>query len=94
MSKEKKERRYSLLIRLLGASCIFLLIGSIFYIAVAGVSFMSGFIVAASIVGLVGPSVAVGEGFIEMITGVFELIVEGVQTIFEVIFDTISSIFG
>ena len=94
MSKEKKGRKYSLLVRFLGASCTFLLLGSVFYIVASGLSFVSGFLLAASITGLVGPSVVSGDGFFEMVTGVFELILEGIQTIFEVIFDTISSIFG
>lgn len=94
MGKVKKDRKYSLLIRFLGASCTFLLIGSVIYIAVVGLSFVSGFIVAASLTGLIGPSVAAGDSFLEMIAGIFELIVESVQTIFEAILDTISSIFG
>jgi hypothetical protein len=94
MGKDKNDRKFSLLIRFLGASCIFLLVGSIVYIAVAGLSFVSGFIVAASLTGLVGPSVVAGDGFLEMLVGIFELIMESIQTIFEVIFDTISSIFG
>ena len=94
MSKEKKDRKYSLLVRFLGASCTFLLIGCIFYITIAGLSFISGFLVATSLAGLVGPSVAAGDGFLDMLIGVFELIIEGIQTIFEIIFDTISSIFG
>ena len=55
---------------------------------------MSGFIVAASLTGLVGPTVVAGDGFLEMLVGIFELIVESIQTIFELIFDTISSLFG
>jgi phage-related protein len=50
--------------------------------------------VAASLTGLVGPSVAAGDGFLEMLVGIFELIIESIQTIFEVILDAISSIFG
>ena len=94
MGKDKKDRKYSLLVRFLGASCIFLLFGSVVYIALAGLSFVSGFIVAASLIGLVGPSVVAGDGFLEMLVGIFELIIESIQTIFEVILDTISSIFG
>lgn len=89
-----KDKKYTLMVRFLGVSCIFLLIATIIYIAVAGISFVSGFIVAASLAGLIGPSVAVGESFIEMLVGFFELIVESIQTIFELIVDTISSIFG
>ncbi len=94
MSKEKKDRKYSLLIRLLGASCTFLFIGTVIYITAAGLSFVSGFIVAASLLGLVGPSVAAGDSFLEMLVGIFELVVESIQTLFEAILDTISSIFG
>lgn len=94
MRKEKKEKKYSLPVRFLGLSCTFMFIGCIIYIAVAGLNFMSGFLVAASLTGLIGPSVAAGDGFIEMLTGVFELVIEGVQTIFEIIFEALSSIFG
>ena len=94
MDKEKKDRKFSLLIRFLGASCTFLLIGSVIYIAVAGLSFVSGFSVAASLTGLIGPSVAAGDSFLDMLVGIFELVVESIQTIFETILDTISSIFG
>lgn len=93
MSKEKKDEKYSLLIRFLGASCPFILIGSVIYIAVAGLSFVSGFIVAASLTGLISPSVAAGDSFLEMLVGIFELVAESIQTLFEGIIDTISSIF-
>jgi hypothetical protein len=94
MSKEKKDRKYSLPVRFLGTSCTFLLVGSVIYIAVAGLSYVSGFILAASLTGLVGPRVAAGDSFLEMLGCIFEIIVESIQTIFEAILDTISSIFG
>ncbi len=94
MNSKKKDRKYTSPVRFLGAFCTFLFIGTVIYIVVAGLSFVSGFIVAASFAGLVGPSVAAGDSFLDMLVGIFELVVESIQTIFEVIVDTISSIFG
>ena len=55
MNQEKKSRKFSLLIRLLGASCTLLLTCTAIYIALAGLNFASGFIAAVALTGLVGP---------------------------------------
>ncbi len=94
MSDQKKRKKFSPLIRLLGLSCSLLLIGCVVYIVIVGFSYISGLLLVASLAGLAGPSVASGDGFIEILSGIFELIVEGIQTIVEAVVDIISSIFG
>lgn len=94
MRKERKEKKFSLSVRFLGFFCTLFFIGSIFYIISVGLSFASGLLVAASFAGVVGPSVVAGDGIIDVISGIFELVIESVQTIFEMIFDVIGSIFG
>ena len=94
MRNNKKSKKYSLLTRISGLVCTLLFIGCISIIMISGVSFISGFLLAASVAGIAGPSVASNDGVLETVIGAFELIFEGVQTIFEVIMEGISSIFG
>lgn len=94
MGKKNIDKKYDLFLRLIGSSSTLLFIGAIFFIASAGLSLASCIVLSMSVAGLVGPSIAVGGGLIETITGVFELILEGIQTGVEVVVDIISSIFG
>lgn len=92
--KEKKNKRFSPYVRLIGFSCSLLLIGSLIYIASVGVSFLSGFFLATAVAGLTVPSVMSGDGILEILTGTGELIIEGIQTIFEIITEMITSFFS
>lgn len=94
MSKRKKDIKYPFVVRLLGLSCTLLFIGCVLFLAIAGFSLTSGFLMAASIAGIIAPSIAANEGVLETFVGAFELIIEGIQTIFEIFFAMVSSIFG
>jgi hypothetical protein len=94
MSREKKDKKFSPLSRLLGVLCTLLLFVSVIYVANAGIGYISGLIILASVAGLAGPAVATGSGFFEILGDILEMVVEGIQTIFEAILDIFSSIFG
>ncbi len=81
-------------LRLLSSVAAFLLIGSVVYILVSGISFYSSAILVAAILGLGGPSVTAGEGIVEMIVGFFESFLDGIMEVIGGIFDVIGSIFG
>lgn len=94
MINKKEKKKKPRIIRMIGALCSLLLIGSLIYILSAGFNYVAGLVIVAAVSGLVGPSVASGAGFIDIISGIFEMIIEGIQAIFEAIIEAISSIFG
>lgn len=81
-------------IRVLNSLCAVALLGSIIYSLVAGFEAMAIGVLALSLVGATAPVVASGEGFLEVLSGVFEALTEGIVSIFEAIADAIASLFG
>lgn len=90
--KKRKDRPPK--IKALNALCASILLCSLIYMLVAGIKLAALGIVATSVVGLVTPVVISGEGFLEIITGIFEAVFEGIAVIFEGIAGFISGIFG
>lgn len=90
----RKEKKNSLLTRLLGAACTVLLIVSVIYIANVGFNYISGLIILAAVSGIAGPSIATGDGVLDILTDIVEIVTEGIQTIIEAALDFFSSIFG
>lgn len=88
----KQKRPTSLVI--LGAISSFMLIVTIIYIYIAGTNLISTLILVSAVGGLVIPAATDSNGFLELITGIFEVFIEGIQTILQGIFDFIGSIFG
>ena len=89
-AKDKKPFK----IRVLNSLCAFALLGSIIYIAFVGFEAMAVGVLALSLAAVAAPVVASGEGFLEVLSGVFEAIIEGIVSIFEAIADAIASMFG
>ena len=71
-----------------------MLIGSIVFVLVAGFNLYVTSMMTAGFLGLAAPSVASGEGFVDMIAGFFEALIDGVAEIISGIFDSIASLFG
>lgn len=94
MKNKKEIKEKSPLVRLLGISCSLLLLGSFVFIVISGFSYIAGAIVAASILGLAGPSVVSGEGILDILSSIVEMIVAGVQALCEMVINAITSIFG
>lgn len=90
--RSRKEKPIAM--RFLSAISAFLLIGTVIYIFIVGVSFYSGAVLATAVLGLGVPSISAGEGIIEMIIGFFESFLDGIMEVIGGIFDAISSIFN
>lgn len=88
----RKDRQIGL--RLLSSLAAFLLIGVAVYILMAGMTLYAGVVLAASVLALAVPSVSAGESFLEMITGFFELFLDGVMEVIGGIAEAIASLFG
>lgn len=80
--------------RLLSTVATFLLIGSVIYIFVAGITFHSGAVLAAAVLGLGVPAVSAGEGILDIVAEFFESFLDGLMEVIGGIIDAISSIFG
>ncbi|PIE44722.1 MAG: hypothetical protein CSA45_05575 [Gammaproteobacteria bacterium] len=92
MKQNRKDK--SIGIRLLSAISAFMLIGTIIYIIVSGVSVFSGMLIVGSILGLGGPAAVTGEGVMDIISSFFTALFEGITEIFVVISDFFASMFG
>lgn len=90
----KKEKRFSLALRLVGALCTLLLIGSAIYIAVVGISIAPSVLATLALAGLVGPCVSAGESVLEVLTAIVELVAEGIATLVDAVLNAIGSLFG
>ncbi len=90
---KNKEQR-PLKIRFLAAIGSMLLLGSVLYIAFAGINYYAGAVLAIAIFGLAAPGVVAGDGIMEMITEFFEMVISGIMEIITAIFEAISSIFS
>ena len=90
----KKNADRSPKIKALNTLCASVLLGSLIYILVSGVHMAALAMVVTSAVGLATPVVLSGEGFMDIITGLFEAVFEGIAVIFEGIADFISGIFS
>ncbi len=90
--KKRKDRPPK--IKALNALCASILLCSLIYMLVDGMKMVALGIMATSVVGLVTPVVLSGEGFMDIITGLFEAVFEGIAVIFESIADFISGIFS
>ncbi len=93
-NKEESKKKNPPMVRFLGAFCSLLLIGSLIYILAVGFHYVAILIVAAAVSGLAGPSVASGDGIIEIVIGIIEMVFDGIKAIIEAIISAISSIFG
>lgn len=84
----------SLKLRVFNAVCSTILISAIGYaIIVSWDVFAMGFI-TASIIGASVPVVLSGEGALEIVLGIFEVLIEGIVELFAGILSAISGIFG
>lgn len=87
------EKRFSLGVRLLGIACLCLLLTAVISISLFGLGLFSGAMLTTAAVGMVTPCVLSGDGLVEMITGLFELIAESIGTLLEAIAEFFSSLF-
>jgi len=90
----KNKKKKSLKIRVLNSICAFVLLISVIFIWATGFDYISTGIMTAALISLATPVVLSGEGFIDVISGIFEAIFEGVLAIFEGIAEVISGIFS
>ncbi|PID62502.1 MAG: hypothetical protein CR974_03490 [Gammaproteobacteria bacterium] len=92
MKQNRKDKSIGL--RLLSSISAFMLIGTIIYIIVAGLSIFSGMLIVGAILGLGGPAAVTGEGVMDIISGFFTALFEGITEIFVVISDFFASMFS
>lgn len=90
----RKNYKNKLAVRLLGTACTFLFLGVIMYGMVAGFNLIAGTLLIASLGGLAGPSVVAGDGILDILSEMMELVLEGIQTIVELVVDIFTSILG
>jgi hypothetical protein len=89
----EKQRRFSFGIRVLGAFCAALAIGTLVWGAVAGFGLVSGGLLALAAFGVATPCILTGESVSEIVLGVVELVVESIGTLVEAVVDFFSSLF-
>ena len=87
------KKRFSLGLRLLGSLCVALFVVGIVWVLVAGVSFASGGLVAAALIGVATPCALGADTFTEGLVGIMELVTESFSTLIEGIVDFVSSLF-
>ncbi|MCF3096857.1 hypothetical protein EHZ86_05885 [Aeromonas australiensis] len=90
--KKKVER--SKLLRTFNSLCAALLIGSATYIMVMGFSSVAMAAMAISVAGAAAPLVQSDEGFLEIVIGTFEAMIDGVVAVIEGISSAIASVFS
>ena len=90
----KNRENQSPKIKALNAICAFVLMGSVIYMLVAGVKIAALSAMVISLAGAATPVIMAGEGFVSVITGIFEALFEGVMVIIEGVADFISGLFG
>lgn len=88
-----KERRFSFGTRVLGALCVVLAIGTLVWVLVAGISLVSGGLLALAVAGVATPCILAGESVSEIAVGIIELVVESISTLVEAVVDFFSSLF-
>lgn len=90
----KKRENQSPKIKALNVICACVLMGSVIYMLVAGVKIAALSAMVISLAGAATPVIMAGEGFVSVITGIFEALLEGFLVIIEGIADFISGLFG
>lgn len=90
----KKKDNQSPKIKALNAICASVLLCSLVYMLVAGVKVAALSVMIASLAGAATPVILAGEGFMDVLTGIFEALFEGVMVIIEGIADFITGLFG
>lgn len=80
--------------RLLFSLSAFALMGSVIYIIAAGFNAYSSVILVSAVLGLGVPSVASGDGLLDMVSGFFECFFEGIVDVVAGIAEAIGSLFG
>jgi len=89
---DKKEK--SRMLRMLNSICSGVLISSLVYMLVVGFEFYAMTVMLAAIVGAGAPVVASEDSILEMLTGLFEAIIEGVMAVVSGIVSVISGLFN
>jgi len=90
----KKREEPSPKIKALNTICVLVLLCSVIYMLIAGVKVAALGAIAVSLVGAATPVFIMGEGFMDVLTGVFEAVFEGIMVIVEGIAEFISGLFG
>jgi len=90
----KKEKRFSLLMRLLGATSVVLAISATIMIATAGLSLTPGILLAVAMAGLIGPCAASADSVMDALVGIIELIGEAIMTLVDAVTSAIASLLG
>jgi len=83
-----------MVVRVLSSVAAFLILGSLIYIYMAGVGFMSGSLFVGAVSGLGVLGVIEGDGVLDMMACFFESFFDGLMEVIGGIFDIISSVFG
>ncbi|MFN9525353.1 MAG: hypothetical protein ACK561_00280 [Pseudomonadaceae bacterium] len=90
----KNKVKRSRLRRVFNSLCAVLLVGSAIYIMVMGFSSVAMAAMAISVAGAAVLPVQSSEGFLEVITGTVEAVIDGVLAVIEAITSAIASLFS
>lgn len=90
----KTNKNRSIGIRFLNSLCAIALFAGVIYFLVSGFELVALGVVTLALVGAATPVVVAGEGFLEVLVGIFEAILEGVVAIFEAIVSALAGLFG
>ena len=87
MGKERKERKFSLPIRLLAAFSLVLVFGCVVAALFVGINMVIGGILLVAALGVLGPAATAesANGLLGVVSSVFELITEGIGVVLELI---------
>lgn len=92
MNKKKDKKKSRPAIRIARSFSVLTIIGAVVSMLISGFSVVAMLVLAAASSIVIGPSIADGGGFGEVLIGIFEAIVEGVAGVLEAIATAISSI--
>jgi len=87
------EKRFSLGVRLLGIASLCLMLTAVISIALFGFGLFSGVLLTSAAVGVVAPCVLTADSLVEMVSGIFELMIESLGTLLEAVLEFFASLF-
>lgn len=81
-------------LRALNALCVTVLLGASLYTAFAGLQLAAAATILLCAAGIATPVILGAEGFMDVVTGIFEALIDGIVAIIEGIASVIAGIFG
>jgi len=90
LTKEKRDLKF----RILNGICSTVIMGSIIYIVVAGIELFALSVFFVALASVAAPVILSGDGFADIMFGIFEAIIEGLASIVTGLVEAIAAIFN